>query len=1095
MREPSRRILFLNDLAALVDGDEEAIRKHEDLIGENEAVASLRADAEALASRIGEAGADYKPPVDLEARLRAAITRTKSRVTRPSRKRERTATRPLYQLNPKSTPPASGGVREIEVVVLDSHPDTRLTLNTEDQHGSRQDARAQYRPLILTIIVILCALAAWVSFPYARQALERMLNRSTPQEAPKRSPVATPHGRYLALFSVEGRANEGLNFLDRDGQPLEKAKGLGIGQSLESDLSTSAHLNDDAGLSIQVAPGTHIGLVSHDVLQVRGAARIRLPANASDSLALQTEHGEVRGQGAWLIIRSDRFATQVLVLRGEVTVEPKQASAVHVQAQETLLMPLRGAVTKAPLADALPWLAPFAPTPSSALGAIYIAGADDEAPLRPSTHEVQLQIFANHALVQVTELFSDAHRAGAAHYQLPLTSGATPLDIRVGWEGEMEQPTSNNHDLLVPSLHAAPTYLAVQHAMLLNGSPLKIHSRYLLPVMRDSQGEHLRYKIDGHKAEKPALFSLQATLLEAGHLSANDSEVEAALDGRVLRLPETRLSEAIDLTIELHRQTGMVDGSVYWSTWPTDFEPAAPSAYEVPPRAHAAALRLQPLPPHARPPRPQHVILVVDCSATTGQDAQVMANALGDELRLISATESLLSVLHCNDECRIMARDLEAYSTNATLPQPSVMQNAAVEGGFNLSGALEAANSLASSTRDRIKIAPLPAHVVVVTDEGVSSGSSNLDALAQHLSSSTPLSLVSVGPKAPRGLVAALAHLKGGVAMNAPDETTARSAAWSIATFRDDDALVRPQLYLQPGGTSQGVALLPTLSPGGTHWILLPSALANGHQAVLTATMQHQPFERSYAMGQMPALADNAVQSALLWLQGFEVFQPLEALPALGESSQASPIAPDDQTTSAQQAAQPSAFEVDPEEAQAAVENVLSTLVPMSSPANTKNTGSKKNADKERRAEQARLQAALEAARSELNAHPYSAHFREQFSKALCATDEQDICIQSLEDWLKQQPLQTTALALLTRAQLRAGRLDEASKTLASLADIKVEQSELHAALGDLLWLVKHKGAACAHLRWAAEHSANAQLTERADSCQATLDYSSTAAP
>ena len=45
MKEPSRRIQFLDDLAALIDGDPDAEQRHQDLLGENPAVAELREQA------------------------------------------------------------------------------------------------------------------------------------------------------------------------------------------------------------------------------------------------------------------------------------------------------------------------------------------------------------------------------------------------------------------------------------------------------------------------------------------------------------------------------------------------------------------------------------------------------------------------------------------------------------------------------------------------------------------------------------------------------------------------------------------------------------------------------------------------------------------------------------------------------------------------------------------------------------------------------------------------------------------------------------------------------------------------------------------
>ena len=116
MREPSRRIQFLDDLAALIDGDPDVEQRHQDLLGENPAVAELREQAQRLAARLGEAGVDYAPSPQFHNKLEQAIVARQHVRARPARSRERTATKPLYQLNPKSTPPSVAKDPEVKVV-------------------------------------------------------------------------------------------------------------------------------------------------------------------------------------------------------------------------------------------------------------------------------------------------------------------------------------------------------------------------------------------------------------------------------------------------------------------------------------------------------------------------------------------------------------------------------------------------------------------------------------------------------------------------------------------------------------------------------------------------------------------------------------------------------------------------------------------------------------------------------------------------------------------------------------------------------------------------------------------------------------------
>ena len=64
---------FLDELAPIVDADPSALERHADFLADDDEARDLRHDAAGVAQALGWAGADYVPPVDLEARLLAAI--------------------------------------------------------------------------------------------------------------------------------------------------------------------------------------------------------------------------------------------------------------------------------------------------------------------------------------------------------------------------------------------------------------------------------------------------------------------------------------------------------------------------------------------------------------------------------------------------------------------------------------------------------------------------------------------------------------------------------------------------------------------------------------------------------------------------------------------------------------------------------------------------------------------------------------------------------------------------------------------------------------------------------------------------------------
>ena len=64
---------FLDDLAAIVDGDPAALERWADLLADSEAARDLRHEAQQAREAAAQAGLDYVPPADLDARVLAAI--------------------------------------------------------------------------------------------------------------------------------------------------------------------------------------------------------------------------------------------------------------------------------------------------------------------------------------------------------------------------------------------------------------------------------------------------------------------------------------------------------------------------------------------------------------------------------------------------------------------------------------------------------------------------------------------------------------------------------------------------------------------------------------------------------------------------------------------------------------------------------------------------------------------------------------------------------------------------------------------------------------------------------------------------------------
>ena len=64
---------FLDHLAPIVDGEPATLERFADHMADHDAARDLRHDAVDVAEALGQAGADFEVPADLDARLLAAI--------------------------------------------------------------------------------------------------------------------------------------------------------------------------------------------------------------------------------------------------------------------------------------------------------------------------------------------------------------------------------------------------------------------------------------------------------------------------------------------------------------------------------------------------------------------------------------------------------------------------------------------------------------------------------------------------------------------------------------------------------------------------------------------------------------------------------------------------------------------------------------------------------------------------------------------------------------------------------------------------------------------------------------------------------------
>jgi len=428
---------FLDDLAAIVDGDDELLEAHLDHLADCDACRDARHEATEMAARVAGAGADYAPPEDMEARVLAAIDAEGATSGAESMSRE--AAEPAAAK--ASAGDAAGGAERHEPETAPSR--RRSPWEKKERTGSRGK-----------LILLFAAAAAVVA------AVGIGVSRKGGGGSHEQAATADIAGNGARLTRIERAASDGLSGVEARAPgadaftPVALDAELVAGTTVRTDERTRAEIAFDDGSAVTL---NHLTEISADATVARRLtlATGELVADiahieGAPPAVIETPSGRVEVLGTEFDLSASDDFTSVRVTRGLVKLYGA-SGAVEVRPGEEGTVSAGAAPSVAPavdLAGAVAWseLGENGQTQAEATGGIgelraYRPGEkrDKDWPLTLARHKVTVRIVGNVARTEVEETFrNDSKHTLEGVYKFPMPPDAKidrlALDVKDGFE-------------------------------------------------------------------------------------------------------------------------------------------------------------------------------------------------------------------------------------------------------------------------------------------------------------------------------------------------------------------------------------------------------------------------------------------------------------------------------------------------------------------------------------------------------------------------------------------------------------------------------------------------------------------------------------
>ncbi len=845
----------LDDLAALIDGDEAAMARHADHLAGCDACRDAKYEATLVAKRVGAAGDDHQArAIDVDALL-AKVSKVEAPKPeprpQPAAAPKRTRRWPLYVVGVAA---AAAGV--LGVVKLRGGGDAKPAVS---------------------------------------------------------GPVAMAGGARIERVSRS--STDGASGLSTG----KVGDTLPVGTRLVTDAYTRAWLTMADGSKISLDRGTELviganrqvelvtGRVVADVAHVdgAGAASFVTPTGAIDVL------------GTELAITATAELTSVRVSRGSVTLAARRGGAgTEVRAGEEGTITTTGVADVAPapaLASELAWAelvddVTDAGTDEAGLGALraYKPGEsrDRDWGLTLERHEVTVRMIGPIARTEIVETFrndSDAQLEGV--YQFPLPADAKidrlALDAPGGgfeegafidrgraskiWAGAIDKATPKARKkppemIWVPGRWKDPALLEWERGgrFELRIFPIPAHGKRTIKIgytqVLAPSGRWRRYVYplpyskDGSTAAEQVALDVRVADSDLVDVRARGYDLVTAVDGDdvKLTLDQSGFVPRGDLVIEhrpdqaaqLRAWTFAGASATAPGTQPTGkqakklgIDPDVVSAQQalaadVRP---AAVIALRPDLPRWEQAAPHDFVIVVDASQSMVGERRTRANAL---------TATLLGQLDRRDRFTILACDADCRSLPGGIQEPSAPAIDAAKTWLD-GGTAAGASDVVESLRAALAAAPHDAGrepwIVYVGDGFATTGfrkTGDIEALIGDAATTAGarITTVGIGGDADAIVLAAIARAGGGNYVPWVPGQRLGTAAMTVLETTYGTALRDPVIELPAGLVDAAPTKLPTIRAGEELMIAARFASEVDGEVVLRGTLAGQPWVQRYPL-------------------------------------------------------------------------------------------------------------------------------------------------------------------------------------------------------------------------------------------------------
>ncbi|AKF10536.1 FecR domain-containing protein [Sandaracinus amylolyticus] len=461
---------LLDELALVVDGDREAMERHADFLADDDEARDLKHDAMETAERLAEAGADYVPPADLEARLMAALD-ARAAGTVPAVEGTTRKTDPGFVLDPH----AQAEIAKVEARMNEPAPIAEravaptVAMREVVEPAPREEAK-KVEPArgngLAKVIVLFGALGVAAAAAAALVVIGASMLGGGEEvaEGETETPVVIAQGATtgrvveIARSSSDGASGVQVRAAGGAWQPATQGAEIAAGAAIRTDERTRARITLSDGSEMVLNHSTE---VRFDPQQAR---RFELPAGEvlaeiahlenGPNLGITVPTGRVEVLGTKFVLAATPESASVRVTRGTVRVHGANQGSREVKSGEEGVLRANAAPEVAPVMDlarSLSWSelnnVVAQDDPETTLPGIGSLRArrpgereDRERPLTLARHDVRVRIVGNVARTEIEEVFrndSDATLEGI--YRFPLPADAQIARLALDVNGVMEE--------------------------------------------------------------------------------------------------------------------------------------------------------------------------------------------------------------------------------------------------------------------------------------------------------------------------------------------------------------------------------------------------------------------------------------------------------------------------------------------------------------------------------------------------------------------------------------------------------------------------------------------------------------------------------